>query len=153
MKHRILENCLTAWGGIIITSNRGRPVRLAFVDTCSGSGLYTPDESSESDVYDAGSALIGLDVLRRLKSYGSARGATVAIKALFVNEHTDELKTLRTAANELESGVDFHTLGRPLQAELQNIDRFCANQFAFTVAHRSATVRSANPVSRRVSGR
>src|SRR4051794_24631528 len=36
VKHHILESCLKAWGGIIIASNAGRQVRLAFVDTCCG---------------------------------------------------------------------------------------------------------------------
>lgn len=133
VKHRILENCLRAWGGIIITSNYGRPIRLAFVDTCCGSGVYAPDESIESDVYDAGSALIGLDVLQRLQAYGSSRGADVKSKALFINENVDELDTLRAAASDLDSGVSFETLAEPLHSVVAKVSSFCANQFSFVL--------------------
>ncbi len=39
IKHFILEKYIASWGGIILQGNKGRQVRLAFVDTCAGSGL------------------------------------------------------------------------------------------------------------------
>jgi three-Cys-motif partner protein len=132
VKHRVLENCLNAWGGIIITSNRGRPVRLAFVDTCCGSGLYASDEADDAAEYDIGSALIGLEVLAGLLHYGKTAKSAVAAKALFINDNVEELGTLRGAieSNDL-TAVPFETIPDRLQDVVLTVKQFCANHFAF----------------------
>lgn len=132
VKHRILENCLNAWGGIIITSNQGRSVRLAFVDTCCGSGLYTTDDAESDDEYDAGSALIGIKVLSDLLTYGKSAGRDVSAKALFINERETELNTLRSAIEAQDkTAVLFDTLPKRLELVVGNVTSFCNNCFAF----------------------
>jgi three-Cys-motif partner protein len=133
VKHRILQSCLKAWGGIIITSNAGRQVRLAFVDTCCGSGLYQPGDDIEIDVgYDAGSALIGIETLNDLLSHGSSVGRDVSAKALFINENSAELATLSTViARHIQHPVPYRLLPSRLGQVVTDITSFCEKHFAF----------------------
>lgn len=132
VKHRILANCLKAWGGIIITSNRGRTVRLSFVDTCCGSGLYAPDDSDATGNYHLGSAPIGIDVLAELLTYGNSVGGQVAVKALFINENAAELQTLREAIDQRSrTSVPFQTLGHKLEDVVDQVATFCRDHFGF----------------------
>jgi three-Cys-motif partner protein len=133
VKHQILQSCLEAWGGIIITSNQGRQVRLAFADTCCGSGLYAPAEDAAPDVeYDAGSALIGINALNELLTYGRSRASEVSAKALFINENPTELETLSTAINHyFPNHIPFQTLPGRLENVMPAVGVFCDKHFAF----------------------
>jgi three-Cys-motif partner protein len=132
VKHRILENCLKAWGGIIITSNRGRAVHLAFVDTCCGSGLYAPDDIDTEADYDVGSALIGIDVLTDLLDYGRSVGRDVTARALFINESADELETLSAAiADRGLTSVPHEMVASRLTDVVAQVGLFCQGRFGF----------------------
>jgi three-Cys-motif partner protein len=134
VKHDIVQSYMKAWGGIIITSNSSREVRLSFVDTCSGSGLYQPSEDAESDVaYDTGSALIGLDVLDGLLTYADQRGADVNARALFINEDALELETLRGAIGhqDLSHQIPYTLLQNRLADVVSRVRGFCADRFSF----------------------
>jgi len=132
VKHRILQNYLKAWGGIIVTSNRGRPVRLAFVDTCCGSGLYAPNDVEPDAGYDVGSALIGIEVLSNLLAYGASVGGEVTAKALFINENAAELDTLRAAiAQHSHAPIPFQILSHRLEDVVEDVASFCHNHFTF----------------------
>jgi hypothetical protein len=83
VKHKILQNCLKAWGGIIIASNPGRSVRLSFVDTCCGSGLYASENDADVEApYDTGSAIIGIEILNELLAHAHSLGREASAKAL-----------------------------------------------------------------------
>jgi three-Cys-motif partner protein len=133
VKHHILQSCLKAWGGIIIGSNKGRAVHLAFVDTCCGSGLYEASDDAASDTdYDPGSAIIGLDTLNGLLAYGKSRDATVDAKALFINENASELATLRSAIGASgENAIPYKTLPHELGAVIDEVAAFCEKHFSF----------------------
>jgi three-Cys-motif partner protein len=134
VKHLILQSCLKAWGGITITSNSGRQVRWSFVDTCCGSGLYRPSEDVEHDVeYDSGSALIGLDALDRLLTYGEERKSNVNARALFINEDASELQTLQNAIGhqDLRHEVPYKVLPNRLEDVVSEVREFCADRFSF----------------------
>lgn len=133
VKHHILQSCLKAWGGIIITSNQGRQIRLAFVDTCCGSGLYESGNDAEpNSEYDAGSALIGINALDELLSYGRSRRSDVSVKALFINEKPTELNTLSAAIGQyFDTHITFETLPQRLEQVVPAVGAFCDNHFAF----------------------
>ena len=134
VKNQILQTCLKAWGGIIIVSNPGRQVRLAFADTCCGSGLYQPSEDAEPDIeYDSGSALIGLDVLDGLLTYGEERGSDVRARALFINEDASELETLQEAIGQqdLAHQIPYRVLPNRLADVVPRVREFCAERFSF----------------------
>ena len=133
VKHHILESCLKAWGGIIITSNAGRQVRLAFVDTCCGSGLYEAGEDSQPDIeYDAGSAIIGLDTLDNLLAHGNAVSRHVSAKAMFINEKATELAALSSMiAEHFQTNVPYKLMPNRVQDVVRDIAGFCDKHFAF----------------------
>lgn len=131
VKHRILQNCLKAWGGIIVTSNRGRSVHLAFVDTCCGSGLYAPSDQNSTAEFDYGSAVIGLDSLAGVLGYATSVGATATAKALLINESASELETLKSAIAAHGATIPFDTCPDQLQNVVAGVKKFCANHFAF----------------------
>ncbi len=133
VKHQILESCLKAWGGIIINSNAGRQVRLAFVETCCGSGLYAPGDDAKPDVeYDAGSAIIGIETLNALLSHGRSVSRDVSGKALFINENAEELETLNaTVAEHFESKASYRLLPNRLCDVVKDVALFCDRHFAF----------------------
>jgi len=133
VKHHVLESCLKAWGGIIITSNAGRQVRLAFVDTCCGSGLYEPGDDSEPNVeHDAGSALIGLDTLNGLLAHGGTVSRDVSAKAMFINENAAELATLSSViADHIQTNASYKLVPKRIQDVVHDIAAFCDNHFAF----------------------
>lgn len=133
VKHEILQSCLKAWGGIIITSNAGRQIRLAFVDTCCGSGLYQPGEGAEPDVEnDAGSALIGIDALNELLSHGHSVGREITAKALLINENSSELATLSAVIEEhIGPPLPYRLLPSSLEQVVGDVASFCDNHFTF----------------------
>lgn len=135
VKHQVLQSCLKAWGGIIVTSNAGRQVRLAFVDTCCGSGLYAPSDDTESDIeYDAGSAIIGLETLNELLSYGRSVSRDVSAKALFINEKATELDALNAAITEhLQTKAPYQLLPNRLEDVVKDVASFCDKHFAFVL--------------------
>lgn len=133
VKHYILENFLSAWGGIIINSNRR--IRLAFVDTCCGSGLYEVPvgERDDSELpYDMGSAMIGLKKLAELEAYGSQRGKTVSTKALLINKLATELTTLEEAIKEHFATPPEHKIRHGRFENLyKEVLSFCGGWFSF----------------------
>jgi three-Cys-motif partner protein len=134
VKHDIVQSYMKAWGGIIITSNSPREVRLSFVDTCCGSGLYQPSEDAEPNAeYDTGSALIGLDVLDRLLTYADQRGGDVKARALFINENASELETLQDAIGHqgLAHHIPYTVLPNRLADVVPRVREFCADRFSF----------------------
>jgi three-Cys-motif partner protein len=132
VKHRILETYLKAWGGIIINSNRKNAIRLTFVDTCCGSGLYAPGDDATVSEFDSGSALIGLNVLNDLALNGSAAGIQVETKAIFVNKERGELETLASAISAQPAGPTKHVmLPGALSDQVDSIVRQCERSFAF----------------------
>ncbi|MBI3448918.1 MAG: three-Cys-motif partner protein TcmP [Acidobacteria bacterium] len=101
LKHWILEGYLSSWGGIIVNSNKGE-VRLCFVDTCCGSGLYlSPDAHLEGDTAaESGSALIGPQKLKELVQYAKSQARPVRARALLVNDDLGELRTAEAAIRD-----------------------------------------------------
>lgn len=109
VQHWILARCLSGWGGIIITSNLGE-VRLCFVDTCCGSGLYTSADKHKAGegVYEIGSALIGPQALAELRDHARQRSRPVKTRVLLINADARELDTARRviASASLDKEVD-----------------------------------------------
>jgi len=105
VKHWILQRCLSGWGGIIITSNLNE-VRLCFVDTCCGSGLYASAETQPASEgsYEIGSALIGLQVLTNLRVHAKQRSRPAKTRALLINADAKELETAKQVI--LFAGID-----------------------------------------------
>ena len=124
----MLDRYLKEWGGIIVNGNRpGSELRLAFVDSCCGTGLYASfDEERE---HEPGSALIGPDNLDDLVAYATANKRRARAKALLINIDGAELETAVTAAVqrsdstriEAECG-EFANLG-------SRVIKFCGNWF------------------------
>jgi three-Cys-motif partner protein len=109
VKHWILARCLSGWGGIIIASNL-REVRLCFVDTCCGSGLYTSADKQEAaeGIYESGSALIGPQALAELRDHAKQRNRPVKTRALLINADAKELDTAQRVISSagLDKNVD-----------------------------------------------
>src|ERR1051325_2356607 len=133
VKHHILQSCLKAWGGIIIVSNRTRAIRLSFVDTCCGSGLYAPDEDADQDIdHDVGSAIIGLETLNNLLAHGKSLGASADAKALFINQNEAELATLEASVSgTIDNAIPYKLLPAKLEDAVDRVASFCKNSFSF----------------------
>jgi three-Cys-motif partner protein len=135
LKHWVLERCLSAWGGIIINSNAGE-IRLCFIDTCSGSGLYQSADSTDTTEgkYEVGSALIGPQALAELREYAIRRTRRVKTRALLINADPRELHTAEDVitASGLASSLDeIRYEPRRLADAQQIVSRFMHNWFSF----------------------
>lgn len=99
IKHLILEDYLSAWGGIICGMNPS--ANLAFVDTCAGAGSYQSDKSQS---LVAGSPLIALKTLSQLKAAPRFSGKAIETKSLFIEKDPQNALALRKL---LSSGNTF----------------------------------------------
>jgi three-Cys-motif partner protein len=135
VKHWILGRCLSSWGGIIINSNFGE-VRLCFVDTCCGSGLYTASDKHEAEegIYEIGSALIGPQAVTELREHARKRNRVVKTRALLINADGKELETAQQVIHSagLDKSVDeMRFEHRALEAVQQIIAQYTNDWFSF----------------------
>lgn len=134
VKHLILDTYLSAWGGIIINSNQGRAIRLRFVDTCCGSGVYqpNPDDVETPDAFEPGSAIIGLSKLAELSNYARGKVASLDAKALLINKSSGEIRTLEEAvARNIKTPPHYETIVGRFEQCGAKIAEFCQEAFSF----------------------
>jgi three-Cys-motif partner protein len=137
VKHLILERCLKAWGGIIANSNQGE-IRLAFVDTCSGSGLYKSSDETEAaeGIYETGSALIGPQELAGVAAYARTLRRSVKTRVLLINADRAELETAKQVIHGAGLAAALDELRfepRPLQDVQSVVSQFTHNWFSFVL--------------------
>ena len=132
VKHWILERCLSAWGGIIVNSNP-REVKLSFIDTCCGSGLYQTSHGSDDRTYDLGSALIGPTKLREILEYAQSRKHPARARALLINSDRQELRTAHEAigAAGLDKDIPIEYREETLDAAREIVLNYCKGWFTF----------------------
>lgn len=132
IKHFILEKYIVSWGGIILQGNKGRQVRLAFVDTCAGSGLYGSHIAEAEPAF--GSPLIGIKALHTLVTDELNRGREILSKSLLLEKNEQTFNSLQTAIQQY--APQEHTISQLCGEFVEKIDdilRFCENYFSLVL--------------------
>ena len=127
IKHRILEEYLSAWGGIICMMNPS--VKLAFVDTCAGAGSY---QGSKSQNLEMGSPLIALRTLSQLKADPRFSVKSIETKSLFIErDHQNALALRNLLSSSNTFGEQYETKEAEFSMVLNEVLDFTRDSFGF----------------------
>jgi three-Cys-motif partner protein len=130
IKHRILQEYLRAWGGIICLKNR--QVNLAFIDTCAGPGSY---QDTKNQGLAEGSPLIALRTLNVLKNDSRFAGKPINTKSLFIEKVPKFASALETLLKSNDTLGEYYEIKRAkFEDVLGYVLTFSQNNFAFIFA-------------------
>lgn len=127
LKHRVLEEYLSAWAHKLASVSRERAVRLWYVDCFSG-----PWESEDEDRKDT-SIAIGLEALKTAAETWSKKGNAISLKlgAVFVEKEAKPYAELVRFVNEHKGPVEAHTYHGEFGAHVQTIQGHLGREAAF----------------------
>jgi len=132
IKHLILEKYIASWGGIILQGNKGRRVRLAFVDTCAGSGLFGSYDIEAEPLL--GSPLIGINSLHALATHERNINCDMQSKALLIEKDEKTFRSLKAAIEKYAPNQEnVEAIHGEFAEKIDNLLQFCEDYFSLVL--------------------
>jgi three-Cys-motif partner protein len=125
LKHRVLEEYLNAWGHMLGSVARNRPVRLWYVDCFAG-----PWQAVDEALGDT-SISIGLQALEKASKTWGSLGFRVDVEAIFVERNEEAYQRLMEHLAHRPGTVRTHPMRGEFGARIEDIKNLIGRDAAF----------------------